>query len=144
MDHYSHRLPAKRAIRAAGLALPLEVSHALTYSRTSLESFYSRGLSMALGYKTGGRQKGTRNRASVAREREIAASGLTPLEFLLSVMRDESNDLAARMDAAGKCAPYIHPKLASVMSINVPASQADEGERQRLVQDIMAKLRRHG
>jgi hypothetical protein len=30
------------------------------------------------------------------------------------------------------------------MSINVLASQADECERQRLVQDIMAKLRRHG
>jgi hypothetical protein len=97
---------------------------------------------MALGYKTGGRQKGTRNRATITRERDVAASGLTPLEFLLSVMRDERNDLTSRIDAAAKCAPYVHPKLASVLSINVPASQVEESERQHLMQDIMAKLSR--
>jgi len=42
---------------------------------------------------------------------EIAASGLTPLEFMLSVMRDEQADTATRLDAAVKAAPYVHPRL---------------------------------
>ena len=41
-------------------------------------------------------------------------TGLTPLEFLLEVMRDDEMDLLIRMDAAKSAAPYVHPKLASV------------------------------
>ena len=47
---------------------------------------------------------------------EIAASGLTPLEFMLSVMRDEQADTATRLDAAVKAAPYVHPRLAAIES----------------------------
>jgi hypothetical protein len=65
---------------------------------------------MARGFKTGGRRKGTPNQATAARQAEIAASGLTPLDFMLSVMRDEQANTAARLDAAA--APYVHPKLA--------------------------------
>jgi hypothetical protein len=64
--------------------------------------------------KTGGRQKGTPNRATAAKVKEIAESGLTPLDFMLEVMRDTSQDYAIRMDAAKSAAPYVHPKLASV------------------------------
>ena len=42
---------------------------------------------MAKGRKTGGRQKGTPNKATAERQAEIAASGLTPLDFLLNIMR---------------------------------------------------------
>lgn len=41
-------------------------------------------------------------------------TGLTPLEFLLEVMRDDELDLMIRIDAAKSAAPYVHPKLASV------------------------------
>lgn len=41
-------------------------------------------------------------------------NGITPLEFMLQVMRDEENDIILRMDAAKSAAPYVHPKLASV------------------------------
>ena len=68
---------------------------------------------MAPGIKTGGRQKGTRNRATTARQAEIAASGETPLEFMLRVMRDTTMDWSQRADMAKAVAPYIHPKLAS-------------------------------
>ena len=54
------------------------------------------------------------NRASVAREAAIPASGLSPLDFLLGVMRDEENDISIRLDAAKVAAPYVHPRLASV------------------------------
>jgi hypothetical protein len=69
---------------------------------------------MALGRKTGGRKKGSRNRAAIAREKAIAASGVTPLDFMLGVMRDERASLDLRFEAARSAAPYVHPKLASV------------------------------
>jgi len=65
------------------------------------------------GKKTGGRQKGAANK----RTREIAdkavAEGLTPLEYLLSVVRDVGEDRATRIDAAKAAAPFIHPRLAN-------------------------------
>jgi hypothetical protein len=64
--------------------------------------------------KLGGRQKGTPNKASIAKEAAIAASGLTPLDFLLSVLRDDLNELAVRIDAAKSAAPYCHPKRVPV------------------------------
>jgi hypothetical protein len=69
---------------------------------------------MAKGQKTGGRQKGTPNRATAAKAQEIAESGLTPLQFMLDVMRDPSQEYPVRMDAAKSSAPYVHPKLASI------------------------------
>lgn len=69
---------------------------------------------MAIGKKTGGRQRGTPNKASAAKAQEIAASGLTPLDFMLQVLRDESNTQDVRLDAASKAAPYVHPKLANI------------------------------
>jgi len=44
----------------------------------------------------------------------IRASGPTPLDYLILVMRDASLDLAKRLDAAKAAAPYVHPRLASV------------------------------
>ena len=61
-----------------------------------------------------GRKKGIPNRASAAREAAIAASGLTPLEYMLTTMRDESKPLALRLDMAKAAAPYVHPRLASM------------------------------
>ncbi len=45
---------------------------------------------------------------------QIAASGLTPLQYLLSVMRDVRLRLATRLEAAKAAAPYVHPRLASL------------------------------
>ena len=44
----------------------------------------------------------------------IGASGPTPLDYMLQVMRDETQELAKRLDAAKAAAPYVHPRLASV------------------------------
>lgn len=41
------------------------------------------------------------------------ASGLMPLEFMLSVLRDEAQPMESRMDAAKAAAPYVHAKLSS-------------------------------
>lgn len=40
--------------------------------------------------------------------------GLTPLEYLLSVMRDEGAEEARRVDAAKAAAPYVHPRLGAI------------------------------
>lgn len=64
--------------------------------------------------KTGGRQVGTKNRASIAKEEALAKSGMTPLEYLLSVMRAGDATKAEKIDAAKAAAPYVHPKLAAV------------------------------
>jgi hypothetical protein len=64
--------------------------------------------------KTGGRKRGTPNKASAAREAAINVSGLTPLDYLLQVMRDEQVPTELRLDAATRAAPYVHPRLSSV------------------------------
>lgn len=69
---------------------------------------------MAIGKKTGGRKKGTPNRVTARREREIAASGTTPLEHMLKVMRDDKASDERRDEMAKAAAPYVHPKLASM------------------------------
>ena len=45
---------------------------------------------MALGRKTGGRQKGARNRATAEARAAAEATGILPLDYMLSVMRDAS------------------------------------------------------
>jgi hypothetical protein len=76
---------------------------------------------MASGRKTGGRTKGTPNKATAARQEEIAQSGVTPLEYMLSVMRDEQAPADRRDDMAKAAAPYVHPKLAA-MDVNAKLS----------------------
>jgi hypothetical protein len=78
------------------------------------------------GERRGGRRSGTPNRATVAKAAEIAASGLTPLDFLIATMRDEQLDLAVRIDAAKAVAPYVHPKLSAV-DLN-----AQQGQRMKI------------
>ena len=97
---------------------------------------------MATGSKTGGRKRGTPNKATAAKVAEIAASGLTPLDFAITTMRryaakaeaweqiadDETATPSERaeaaktaleytqfaMDAARTAAPYVHPKLTAI------------------------------
>jgi hypothetical protein len=69
---------------------------------------------MALGKKTGGRRKGTPNKATALRQEAIAASGLAPLAYLLSVLRNEQESYERRFEAAKAAAPYVHPKLAAI------------------------------
>lgn len=68
----------------------------------------------------GGKREGAGRPAGAVtkRSREVAdkasAEGLTPLEYMLDVLRNDQADPKDRMWAAEKAAPYIHPKLASV------------------------------
>jgi hypothetical protein len=64
----------------------------------------------AKGYpKTGGRQKGGVDK--IKREAILAAQGITPLDYMLGIVRNEEEDKTARLDAAKAAAPYIHARL---------------------------------
>jgi hypothetical protein len=69
---------------------------------------------MAHGAKTGGRQKGVRNKASAAKALAVAASGETPLDYMLRVMRDTGAEYSRRDDMAKAAALYTHPRLATI------------------------------
>lgn len=61
-----------------------------------------------------GRKPGSKNKATLAREQAIAESGMTPLQYLLSIVQDVKQEQTARVDAAKAAAPYVHPRLASI------------------------------
>lgn len=69
---------------------------------------------MAVGRKTGGRQKGSANKATRQRQQEIAATGETPLAYMLRVMRDRTVEHDRRDRMASAVAPYVHPKLTAI------------------------------
>lgn len=100
---------------------------------------YAKKASSRGGARPGaGRKKGIRNRATDEKARlsaeekaALLASGKSPLEFLLEVMREEPEPRgededpedyrarcarlkAERTDAAKAAAPYCHPKLAQL------------------------------
>lgn len=61
-----------------------------------------------------GRKAGSKMTRTVEIALEAAKAGQTPLEYLLSIMRNELEEKPIRLDAAKSAAPYIHPRLSSV------------------------------
>jgi hypothetical protein len=100
------------------------------------------------GFRIGaGRKRGVPNKASVARQAEVEASGETPLAYMLRIMRDETADPDRRDEMAKAAAPYVHPRLASVQHAGrvgltleemldaldgVPSTQTADGSSARL------------
>ena len=85
---------------------------------------------MALGRKTGGRQKGARNRATAEARAAAEATGILPLDYMLSVMRDTNADPKRRDAMAMAAAPYLHPKMSAVEpKPEQPAGAEDHGIR---------------
>ena len=59
--------------------------------------------------KSGGRQKGGVDK--IKREAILAAQGITPLDYMLGIVRNEQEDKTVRLDAAKAAAPYVHARL---------------------------------
>jgi hypothetical protein len=59
--------------------------------------------------KSGGRQKGGVDK--IKREAILAAQGITPLDYMLAIVRNETEDKTVRLDAAKAAAPYVHARL---------------------------------
>jgi hypothetical protein len=75
------------------------------------------------GYRPGsGRPKGSKNRrgsrVSALRNKQIIEEarreGLTPLEYMLGVLRDEKAEQSRRDEMSWRCAPYLHPRLTAL------------------------------
>ena len=66
------------------------------------------------GERRGGRQRGTPNKATVAKAAALAAASadaaITPLQFLLGVMRDPKAPTGLRVQVARAAAPLVHGK----------------------------------
>ena len=56
-----------------------------------------------------------RRKAQIALAERIAASGLTPLDYFLAILRDSRQSQIRRDWAAERSAPYCHSRLASVV-----------------------------
>ena len=72
---------------------------------------------MAKGFKTGGRQKGAKNKKTLIVEAQMSAlkpDGTDPITFFTQVLRDMNAPFEIRERAAKELAPYFHPKLASI------------------------------
>lgn len=90
--------------------------------------------------KGGTREGAGRPRGSISqRASEIFAgavsAGLTPVEYMLTMMRDETADDKSRAWAAEKAAPYIHPRpapIARAIVIDLPDTSTLEGIKQAL------------
>ena len=61
-----------------------------------------------------GRKPGTANRKTREIADRAAAEGVTPLEFMLGILRDETQAQDARYQAAKDAAPYMHARLSAV------------------------------
>src|SRR5271155_6050838 len=97
---------------------------------------------MALGRKTGGRQKGARNKRSIAiaaAADEAILNGITPLEYMLNVLRDPTQDIARRDEMAKAAAPYCHAKLATT-EMKVEQHPLANKSSQEVRSELMQKL----
>ena len=61
-----------------------------------------------------GRPVGSTNRKTKEIQAAIEASGLTPLDFLISTIRNDALPYDTRLDAAKSAAPFVHARLATI------------------------------
>lgn len=84
------------------------------------------GARVGSGRPKGSRPKGPTNKQekdeAIAAQIELAEyTGLTPLEFMLNVMRDRKLHVNTRLQAARDAAPYVHARLQTVTLRGDPA-----------------------
>jgi hypothetical protein len=65
---------------------------------------------------------GACNRATEEARASAAATGVLPLDYMLSVMRDSAADIRRRDAMAMAAAPYLHPRLTAVDAKLSPAA----------------------
>jgi hypothetical protein len=68
--------------------------------------------------KTGGRQKGTPNRVTLALVEELDAIGCDPLIELAKIAMNEKNPIEIRVRCFSEIAPYVYPRRKPVDAPN--------------------------
>ncbi|WP_425419620.1 hypothetical protein [Oricola indica] len=84
-----------------------------------------------------GRKKGSPNVKSAEVIASAMEAGITPVEYMLGIMRDETKDAKDRAWAAEKAAPFVHPRPAPVprtVEIDLPDIATTEGIKQAIAQ----------
>ena len=101
--------------------------------------------------KGAGRKLGSATKRTRAVADRAAAEGITPLEYMLAVMREDATHEDARIQAAREAmqfeaakaaAPYIHPRLQAIEhsgSIDTIANASDE-QLDAAIKDYAARL----
>jgi hypothetical protein len=100
---------------------------------------------MAIGKKTGGRQVGSRNKRTIAKRDELARmidKGISPLEYMLDVMRDETRETEERLEAAKASAPYIHPRLSAIQHTGKDGDPIQVEEVSTTTEELKNRLKR--
>lgn len=87
-----------------------------------------------------GRKRGTPNKASIERQKKVAATGITPLDYMLKVMRDPNAGAGRRDEMAKAAAPYVHPKLASMQHTGRGGGPIQHVDLTKLSGDELAQL----
>jgi hypothetical protein len=98
---------------------------------------------MARGRKTGGRKKGTCNRATEEARVAAQATGILPLDYMLAVMRDPAADHRRRDAMAMAAAPYLHPKLSTIDAKLTPATSETSAERPTILVEFVVPTAAH-
>ncbi len=96
--------------------------------------------------KTGGARQGAGRPAGSINRRSVeilaaVADGMSPIEYMLNIMRNEAADADSRAWAAEKAAPYFHPKPAPMprlVTLDLPKTDTAEGVRSALARVVEA------
>jgi hypothetical protein len=92
---------------------------------------------MARGRKTGGRQRGARNRSTAEARAAASATGVLPLDYMLSVMRAPATDDKRRDAMAMAAAPYLHARLSTIDATFSPAVAEPSPEKSSIVVEFV-------
>lgn len=85
--------------------------------------------------KGAGRKSGVRNKKTAKLIADIEASGETPMDYMLRVMRDTTVDHKRRDAMASAVAPYVHAKLASIEHAGAGGGPIQVQEIRRIIVD---------
>ena len=96
--------------------------------------------------KTGGARSGSGRPAGTLNRRSVeilaaVAEGMSPIEYMLGIMRDENAEDARRSWAAEKAAPFFHPKPAPLprfVMLDIPKADTAEGIKAALARIVEA------
>jgi hypothetical protein len=87
-----------------------------------------------------GRPKGSRNKFSKLQAERAYATGETPLEYMLAVMRNPRASSRRRDEMARAAAPYVHPKLQAILASTSVPDRMSNAEYAAQVEAQLAEL----
>ena len=86
-----------------------------------------------------GRKPGTQSKKLRKVAELIVAEGDTPLDILMKVARNPEVDLQLRVEASGRAAPFVHPRLAMVSAtIDATVTEGARVDQVMIVQPVQS------